>query len=245
MLSPESISHYHEKGWLVIEGVFTSDEAERIADVAFRISQAELVDSDGSPYAADASVSGEFAPRKIDQPYLKDPVFQEATRNPLLLEMLEDLLGRPPLLATDQVFMKPPRFGSAKPYHQDNAYFKCDPAGDLITAWIALDDVDESNGCLRYIDGSHREGIIPHTPFQGMAHHLAPAEEAVDLSRESLALVRKGGVVFHHGETLHTSHRNTSDRWRRAYATHWVTDRVTCDSDLLERAYFSPRSSRG
>ena len=37
--------------------------------------------------------------------------------------------------------------------------------------------------------------------------------------------MEKGGVVFHHGTALHTSHQNNSERWRRAYATHWVSAR--------------------
>ena len=43
---------------------------------------------------------------------------------------------------------------------------------------------------------------------------LPPPLRLIDLKRESLAIVRKGGVVFHHSETLHTSHRNESDRDR-------------------------------
>ena len=126
--------------------------------------------------------------------------------------------------------MKPPRLGSAKPYHQDNFYFRCHPDDQVITAWIALDDVDAGNGCLRYIDGSHLGPILPHIRF--LARRLIirrPAPELIDLSKESLAPVRKGGVVFHHSKTLHTSHRNESDRWRRGYATHWATAKVTSE----------------
>ena len=107
-----------------------------------------------------------------------------------------------------------------------------------MTAWIALDDVDEENGCLRYIDGSHRGEILPHEPVPGEGHNLAPPVQLIDFDRESLAPVRCGGVVFHHCQTLHTSHRNTSDHWRRGYATHWVTPGVTCDSDVLDNPLF-------
>ena len=65
-----------------------------------------------------------------------------------------------------------------------------------------------------------------------------PPPELIDLSKESLALVRKGGIVFHHSQALHTSHRNESDRWRRGYATHWVTSEVTSSNGTLDKAYF-------
>ncbi len=179
---------------------------------------------------------GEVLPRKIESPCRKDPAFGALARDERLVSLIRQLLGQEPLFCRDQAFMKPPRFGSAKPYHQDNFYFRCTPADGVITAWIALDDVDEENGCLRYIDGSHRKGILPHTPIPGEPHNLAVADALIDQSRESLAIVGKGGVVFHHGETLHTSHRNQSPRWRRAYATHWVTANVTSDAGILDNA---------
>lgn len=233
----EVYQHYWEKGWAVVENVFAAEEAERIAQLALRISQEELK-SGGDRYVADASDDGEFAPRKIERPFSKHADFQAFTLDPQLVQLLANLLGAPPLLATDQLFMKPPRFGSAKPYHQDNFYFQCQPADHVITAWIALDDVDAENGCLRYIDGSHKGPILPHEPVPGEPYNLVPPPELIDLRNESLALVRKGGVVFHHSQALHTSHRNESDRWRRGYATHWVTGDVTSSNSTLDRAYY-------
>ncbi len=238
-LSAEQLKHYRDKGWLVVNGVYGVAEADAVAAEAMRVSAAKL-EAGGSEkkYIADVSADGQMAPRKIDTPFLASPLFRDFILDRRLTALIEQLIGGKPLLATDQVFMKPPRFGSAKPYHQDNAYFKCTPADQVITAWIALDDVDEANGCLRYIDGSHRGPILPHVPTPGEDYNLAPPAELIDLKRESLAIVKKGGVVFHHSQALHTSHRNTSDRWRRGYATHWITEAVTSESDLLERAYF-------
>ena len=92
------------------------------------------------------------------------------------------------------------------------------------------------NGCLRYIDGSHRQGILPHQPLPGEPYNRVPAAELIDLSRESVAPVRKGGVVLRHSQTLHTSHKNQSTRWRRGYATHWGAADVSSESSILERA---------
>ncbi len=218
------LERYEEKGWVAVDGVFSRDEAERIAELAHK-------------YVA---VTEDGEPRKVNAPFTSDPAFARFALDVRLRRLLSIFLkGKAPLLATDQIFMKPPRHGSAKPYHQDNAYFLCSPEDEVVTAWIALDDVDEGNGCLRYIDGSHRGGILPHTPVPGEGHNLAPDDALIDLSKESLAIVKKGGVVFHHGTVLHTSHRNHSDRWRRAYATHWVTADVTSESPVISRAYFN------
>ena len=237
MLNQQEMKQYREKGWVVVNDVFSPDEAEKIAELALKISQDELKEVKGS-YQADHSADGKKAPRKIDHPYHKSEKFRQFVNNPKLVALLRELMGVDPLLCTDQIFMKPPRFGSAKPYHQDNAYFECEPSDHVITAWIALDDVDEENGCLRYIDGSHKGKILPHDPVPGEPHNKAPAPDLIDLKKESLAIVRKGGVVFHHSKTLHTSHRNNSDRWRRGYATHWVAADVTSTSNVLDKAYF-------
>ena len=229
--------HYWAKGWAVVDGVFTDEEADRIAQIALDVSQQELT-AGGDSYVVDESADGEIAPRKIMHPFRKHAAFQAFVMDKRLGDLLTALLGAPPLLATDQLFMKPPHFGSAKPYHQDNFYFQCQPADHVITAWIALDDVDEANGCLRYIDGSHKGPILPHEPIPGEPYNLVPPPELVDLQKESLGLVRKGGVVFHHCQTLHTSHRNESDRWRRGYATHWVTSDVTSGNATLDQAYY-------
>lgn len=236
-LPSASYKHYWEKGWCVVEGVFNAEEIDRIVELAMQISQREM-DADSS-YIADRSQNGaEVLPRKIGGPFGKHETFRAFSLDRRLRALVTDLLGDEALLATDQIFMKPPRFGSAKPYHQDNAYFLCTPADGVTTAWIALDDVDKENGCMRYIDGSHREPILPHEPIPGEEHNKVPPVELIDLTRESLALVRKGGVVFHHSQCLHTSHRNESDRWRRAYATHWVTAAVEAESPVVANAYF-------
>jgi phytanoyl-CoA hydroxylase len=236
-ISPEQISQYHEKGWTVVEEVFTRDEAEAIALEALKLSEAELKET-SEDYKVDHSEDGKVAPRKIDRPFEKDPIFRNFVLDTRLREAITTFFGKEPLLVVDQIFMKPPQFGSAKPYHQDNAYFCCKPIDDVITAWIALDDVDEENGCLRYIDGSHKEGLVAHKPIPGEEHNMAPGDEDIDLSREAMGRVKKGGVCIHHGYALHTSHRNESDRWRRGFATHWVSKDVTCDIQTLDRAYY-------
>lgn len=237
MISAEQLAHFREHGWVVVEGVFAPEEADEIAAVALEVSQTMAGErKDG--YLLDRAEDGQMAPRKIDAPFKRHPAFRRFVLDARLRDILEALIGEKPLLCTDQIFMKPPRFGSAKPYHQDNFYFQCTPGDHVVTAWIALDDVDVENGCLRYISGSHRNGILPHEEMPGESYNLTPNPSDIDMSREAVAPVRKGGVVFHHSETLHTSHRNTSDRQRRGYATHWVAADVVSTSQVLDNAYF-------
>jgi hypothetical protein len=212
-------------------------------------------------YLVDLDPTGESAPRprKIDSCFEKGARFRKVAISPRLRAVVsmvqeaqatgtdtKNALPAEALLFTDQAFMKPPHFGSPKPYHQDNFYFRCTPADDVITCWIALDDADEANGCLRYIKGSHLQGLFDHGRIPGDPNesNLSPSadhiKECISIAEkkqlgtgggEAPAPVKKGGVVLHHSLTLHCSGANTSDRWRRAYATHWVSPRVDTEND--------------
>jgi len=231
------LDDYRAKGWVCVEGLYRREEADRAAEAILAIADRER-DTAKAGYNVDISKDGERAPRKVNEPFVKDSYCRGMLLDARLRDCLRQLLNAEPLLMVDQALLKPPRFGSAKPYHQDNYYFRCRPDDEVITAWIALDDVDEENGCLRYIDGSHRGPILSHDQVPGEDHNYVPPPELIDLNKESLAVARKGAVVFHHSRALHTSHRNESDRWRRGWATHWVTANVTSDTETLVRAYF-------
>lgn len=237
-LPPRNHDEYRTHGWTVVEKIFTAHDVDAVGQLALNLCEEEL-EPDESNYAVDRSEDGRIAPRKLDHGFLKHGKLRAFVMAHQLRSLIEQLIGKPPLLFFDQIHMKPPQFGSAKPYHQDNAYFLCQPDDQVITAWIALDDVDETNGCLRYIDGSHLGPVLNHQLAEGSIHHLQPMAEQIDLSRERLALVKKGGVVFHHSKALHASHRNYSDRWRRGYATHWATAKVTSKNDTIQNAYYN------
>lgn len=235
---------YWERGWAVVPAVFPDDQVDAVSRLAMAVAIAELASANGDEADVDQLVDGQAMPRKVMHPFEKEDAFARFALSPTLRELLRGIVGKPVSLVSDQIFMKPPHVGSAKPYHQDNAYFRCHPGDEVITAWIALDDVDEENGCLRYIDGSHRLPILEHHVMPDERYNLQPAASDIDMTRESLAPVAKGGVVLHHGHTLHTSHANRSDRWRRAYATHWVSADVVSDVETINHAYFRASADR-
>ena len=76
-------------------------------------------------------------------------------------------------------------------------------------------------------------------PVPGEPHNKIPPAELIDLKREVLACAPKGAVVCHHSQTLHTSHRNESDRWRRGFATHWAGLDVTSTDVAINNAYYN------
>lgn len=159
-----------------------------------------------------------------------DAYFRDYARHERWATLARTLVGEEVRCKAPEWFDKPPGHPSPTPPHQDNYYFCLKPP-NVVTIWLALDDVDEENGCLRYVAGSHRLGIRPHSRSnvlgfsQGITDH-----GAVDREHERPVHLRPGDAVAHHGNTIHRADANRSAiRHRRAFAM--VYEGVSCQRD--------------
>jgi ectoine hydroxylase-related dioxygenase (phytanoyl-CoA dioxygenase family) len=91
-----------------------------------------------------------------------------------------------------------------------------------VAAWVALDDVDESNGCMSMVPGSHLWGNAMPVLSKLPTLDALPAEYEGHSVKTQFCPVKKGEVHFHHALTWHSSPANTSDRPRRAIAYHYM-----------------------
>jgi len=163
-----------------------------------------------------------------------DPYFQEYTRHPKWRRLGETLLGEPIMSVSPSWFNKPPLTDHPTPPHQDNYYARYDPCS-YVMIWVALDPVDDENGCLSYLPGSHRIGFRPHsmTKVLGFSQGITDFGPA-DFAREVKIHLRPGGAVAHHGMAVHRANPNISPtRNRRAFAMGLMG--VSCKVD--EAAY--------
>jgi ectoine hydroxylase-related dioxygenase (phytanoyl-CoA dioxygenase family) len=233
---------YWENGWVLVPDVFTRDEVQSVAALAVAVGEQELRDKPHLPVNVDASADGAPQPRKVDWAYLKHRAFRHFVTDPRLVMIAQQLLGGRAFLLRDQIFLKPSGIGSAKPWHQDDSHLQLSDNDQVVAAWVALDDATESNGCLRYVNGSHRGPILDHHPMPGAEHNALLTEQAVrsvDWSAAVSAEVAAGGVLLHHPGMLHASNPNTSAEPRRAYSSHWALAgvRERAGSDTLQFAY--------
>jgi ectoine hydroxylase-related dioxygenase (phytanoyl-CoA dioxygenase family) len=130
----------------------------------------------------------------------------------------------------DQVFYKPPRHPGVVTWHQDYSYWtRAYPAGH-VTCWIALDDATRENGCVHYVPGSHRWGLLPRISLtkdmDAVKGHLAP--EQAEAFRPEPMEVRAGECLFHHSHTVHGSHGNRSDGPRRGVVLNFMKPDTRC-----------------
>jgi ectoine hydroxylase-related dioxygenase (phytanoyl-CoA dioxygenase family) len=155
--------------------------------------------------------------------------FRDLLSNATIVEEVAQLTASKELRVWhDQIQYKPAGDGGVNMWHQDWPYWpNIGPAGEQITAWVALDNVDESNGCMSMVVGSHRWGNNIDAIQQIKEFQKIPKEYNGQTLDVRLAPVQKGYVHYHHGMVWHGSHANTSDRPRRALALHYMTEK-TC-----------------
>ncbi len=148
-------------------------------------------------------------------------------------ELAEALLDDDAVPQELEWFNKPPRIGKPTPPHQDGHYFMIEP-NEAVTMWLALDPADESNGCVRYIPGSHRRGIRPHgkTEVLGFSQGIVNYSTS-DVKDEVPMVVAEGDLLAHHAVTIHRADGNTSDRHRRSLGLIYYAARARQDTRRL------------
>ena len=137
-----------------------------------------------------------------------------------------------------QYFNKPPKVGKPTPAHQDGYYFMLEPQ-IAITMWLALEDVDEENGCVRYVKGSHKQGIRPHgkTEVLGFSQAMLDFGKPEDLANEVYFKVKPGDLLAHHSLTIHWADGNKSEtRTRKALGFIYYGESAKVD-EAAHKAY--------
>ena len=128
------------------------------------------------------------------------------------------LMGVPMRFWYDQLLAKPPHKGGTTYWHQDEGYWGRNLDDKGVTCWMPFHDVDEHNGCMRFIDGGHRDGVLEHRRPPGVQSDLLFCQP--DEARAVACPIAKGSVTFHHSKMPHMAGPNTTDQWRRILTQH-------------------------
>jgi len=156
--------------------------------------------------------------KQIQQLFDYDAVFHRLMFGSRFEEVAATLLGDKVVGKNMQYFNKPPKVGQPTPPHQDGYYFMLHPPL-AVTMWMALDEVDESNGCVRYVPGSHKQPMREHakTGTLGFSQGITDYGTDEDKRRETPIPASPGDLLVHHAMTIHRADGNTHPtRTRRA-----------------------------
>ncbi len=152
--------------------------------------------------------------------------------------LAEKLLGEAVVAKNLQFFNKPPALSQATPSHQDGFYFKLEPCSAL-TMWVAIDVVDEKNGCVRYVKGSHKNGLRPHRKTQtlGFSQGISDFGTVADRSHEVICSAQPGDLLAHHAMTIHRAEANRSERRSRRALGFIFYGESALEDEKANRAY--------
>ena len=148
--------------------------------------------------------------------FLFSPELYGLVRNRAILDALQPLLGEE-ISFNGDYHLRPKLPGStntAFPMHQDSQYYGPETGHILvISVWIPLVDVDERNGCLWLIPGSHKWGLLPGA--RRADHNMVSFEDVEQRGTAVPEPMRCGDFLAFHNLTFHGSKVNRSDgvRW--------------------------------
>ncbi|WP_214803170.1 phytanoyl-CoA dioxygenase family protein [Exiguobacterium sp. ERU656] len=141
----------------------------------------------------------------------KNSHFNDLVNSPEILNLLKQATNKDMNFTDDKIVFKDSSTQFASPWHQDWYYWK---GSHKVSAWIALDDVTEDNGCLQVIPGSHKNRVehneISEDGFsKEVSDNLISSKEIVNLP------VSAGSIILLDDLILHSSLPNNSleDRW--------------------------------
>ena len=167
--------------------------------------------------------------------HIYDKYFERLYYGNRFEKLAEILLGSSLSREADnfQYFNKPPKEGLPTPPHQDGYYFKIKPC-EAVTMWLALEEVDEENGCVRYVKGSHQRGMRPHglSGTLGFSQGITNYGTNEDKANETTFHAQAGDLLIHHAMMIHLAGANTSTtRTRKAIGMIYYSQNAKVDHE--------------
>jgi ectoine hydroxylase-related dioxygenase (phytanoyl-CoA dioxygenase family) len=144
--------------------------------------------------------------------------------HPAILDAVEALIGPDILLWKSKAFAKFSGPGQVA-WHQDLPHWNLVPA-EAVTAWVALTDSNEANGCVRVLPASHRGGSRASDAERDPNSLLTAGlkfDVGDDEARHAAPMVLKAGQFsLHHGMLVHGSGENRTDAPRLGIAFVYI-----------------------
>jgi hypothetical protein len=221
MLTAEQINFYNEHGYLHIPAMFTRAETDELSDELDRLVQDWAFTNEGWTGPWRLAYMDPETEKKSKLTYLHDLQFysdawMRAVTHPRLVDAVSDLIGENVELHHSTLHIKPPQSGHPFPMHQDNPFY-AHANGQYVDVLVHLDDTRHDNGEIRFLDGSHKLGALPHITTMPDGTACSPHLPTDQYKLEDTVPVpaKRGDVVFFSIYTIHGSYINTTKQPRR------------------------------
>jgi len=201
-LSKSEINQYNEKGYLAPIDALTKDEANEVKD------EIEFIEN---------KWSNELEGLGRNYVHLISPIFDKVVHNSKILDAVESIIGKNILACGTTLFIKDPDEKGFVSFHQDAKYIGLEPH-NWVTAWIAVTNSNEENGCMRMWSGTHKTDLKNHTEKfdydKGNLLTRGQTVENVPLNETEPVILNAGQMSLHHPKIVHGSGVNKSKERR-------------------------------
>jgi len=201
-LSKSEINQYNEKGYLAPIDALTKDEANEVKD------EIEFIEN---------KWPNELEGLGRNYVHLISPIFDKVVHNSKILDVVESIIGKNILACGTTLFIKNSDEGGFVSFHQDAKYIGLEPH-NWVTAWIAVTDSNEENGCMRMWSGTHKTDLKNHTEKfdydKGNLLTRGQTVENVPLEETEPVVLKAGQMSLHHPKIVHGSEVNKSKERR-------------------------------
>ena len=196
-LSPNQLKQYKDTGFVSPINVFSKEKAKEVRD------EIELIER---KMPEELEKSGRY------NAHLISPLLDEVTHNSKILNAVQSLIGEDILVCGTTLFIKNPNIKGFVSYHQDAKYIGLEPL-NWVTAWVAITDSNENNGCMRMWSGSHKENLKNHDQMFNEGNLLTRGQTINNVPKnETTPLILKAGQMsLHHPKVVHGSDLNKSN----------------------------------
>lgn len=204
MLNADQEQAYHRNGFVAPIDIF--DETE-IAEIRAEV---ELAEEKWKDQLKDSG--------RNNAHYIL-PVLDRIAHEPRILDAVEQLIGKDILVCGTTLFFKEPESQGFISWHQDARYVGLEPH-NWVTAWLAISETNEQNGCMRMIPGSHTAPLREHVDTYGENNILTRGQTVPDVNESESILVelKAGQLSLHHPRVVHGSGPNLSKSRRMGFA---------------------------
>jgi ectoine hydroxylase-related dioxygenase (phytanoyl-CoA dioxygenase family) len=152
------------------------------------------------------------------------PSFDALIRDERLVDAATSVLGPDLIVWSSALFTKEPNSSKIVSWHQDLTYWGLDDTKE-VTCWVALTPSTGHSGAVKFVPGSHKQTIVPHTDTWDKNNLLSRGQEvAVDVDESEAVVVelQPGQFSMHHGHLFHASGPNTTVERRIGSAIRYM-----------------------
>jgi len=221
-ISTQQIEQFNREGYLKPIRIFNEQEATDLR-CYFDGLLAKILAEGGTSYS-------------ISTAHAKYARIYDVLTHPRIVSYVADLLGENVIAWGSHFFCKMPRDGKTVSWHQDASYWPLTPAR-AVTVWLAIDDADRGNACMKFIPGSHHYGHLTYKMSEESESNILDqtVENAEGIGQPVYDELLAGECSIHSDLLLHGSEANSSDRRRCGLTLRFCSAEVVAGLGWYEK----------